>query len=324
LRRTGKALEGERLMAVDPVEPEEPVVVGDELDELHESIFGPTYLGPGKRYERLVALIFATLGERVVRHDVGEAGPGKRTKHQIDVWIERDGAEQLVIVECKHWAEEVGKEALDKLVGVSTQLGAASALIVTTVGFTKGARDVAFDEKIGLILVTRFRDPEDWKGMVKELRGRGTIRYTEIDNLSFRAADRDELEELEEEDREFGPLLGEERFLDGEGVPQESIGELIDSIPQATDLGRHARSLSLEPGRFFELPSGRRLRVRALEWDEVVAQFNTEHRIGPPSPAQVLVREVDPKTGEETGQRAIFDHQLRRLSIDDDGNVRSI
>lgn len=311
-------------MAVDPTEREEPVVVGDELDELHESIFGPTDLRPGKRYERLVALIFATLGERVVRHDVREAGPGKRTKHQIDVWIERDGTEQHVIVECKHWADEVGKEALDKLVGVRTQLEAAGALIVTTVGFTSGARDVAFDEEIGLVRVTRFRDPEDWEGMVKELRGRGTIGYSEVDNLVVRAADPDELQDLEEEDREFGPFLGEERFFDAEGVLKESISELIDSIPQATDLGTHARSLQLAPDRFFELPSGRRLRVRALEWDEIVGQFYTEHRIGPPSPAQVLVREIDPETGEETSKRAVFDHQLRRLRIDDDGNVRRV
>ncbi|HVQ59575.1 MAG TPA: restriction endonuclease [Solirubrobacterales bacterium] len=311
-------------MAADPPEPKEVVVAGDELDELHESIFGPTDLGPGKRYERLVALIFATLGEKVVHHDVKAAGTGKRTKHQIDVWIERDGEEQLVIVECKHWKEEVGKEALDKLVGVRTQLDGAGAVIATTVGFTRGARDVAFDEGIGLIRLTRFRDPEDWEGMVKEIRGRGTIGYCEFDNISVRAADPDELEKLEEEDRQFGPFLGEERFLDAEGVLRESIGELIDSIPQARDLGTHARSLQLEPDRFFELRSGRRLRVRALEWDEVVGQFHTEHRIGPRSPAQALVREIDPETGEATSRRAVFDHQLRRLRIDDDGNVRRI
>jgi len=311
-------------MAVDPGDKEEPIVVGDDLDELHESIFGPTKLGPGKRYERLVALIFATLGERVVRHDVRAAGPGKRTKHQIDVWVERDGEEQLVIVECKHWSEEVGKEALDKLVGVRTQLEAAGALIVTTVGFTSGARDVAFDEEIGLVLVTRFRDPEDWEGMVKELRGRGTIGYSEVDNLVVRAADPDELQELEEGDREFGPFLGEERFLDGGGALKESINELIDSIPPAKGLGTHPRSLQLARDRFFELPSGRRLRVHALEWDEIVGEFHTEHRIGPPSPAQVLVRQVDPETGEETSKRAVFDHQLRRLRIDEDGNVRRV
>jgi Holliday junction resolvase len=311
-------------MAVDRAEPEEPVVVGDELDELHESIFGPTDLGRGKRYERLVALIFATLGEKVVRHDVRAAGPGKRTKHQIDVWIERDGEERLVIVECKHWAEEVGKEALDKLVGVRTQLEAAGALIVTTVGFTKGARDVAFDESIDLIRVTRFRDPEDWEGMVKEIHMRGTIGYSEVDNLSFRAADPSELKDLSEGDREFGPISSEDRFLDSRGKPQESIGELIALIPQATDLGTHSRSLPLEPDRFFGLPSGRRLRVRALEWDEIVDEFNTEHRAGPRSQAQALVREVNPETDEATSKRAIFDHQLRRLRIDDDGNVRRI
>jgi hypothetical protein len=226
-------------MAVDRAEPEEPVVVGDELDELHESIFGPSDLGPGKRYERLVALIFATLGEKVVRHDVRAVGPGKRTKHQIDVWIERDGEEQLVIVECKHWAEKVGKEALDKLVGVRTQLKAAAALIVTTVGFKKGARDAAADESVGLILVTRFRDHEDWEGRVKEIHLRGTIRYSNIDNFSFPAADPDEVDDLDEEDRKFGSFLSEVRFLDAEGVMQESIGELVDSIPQATDLGTH-------------------------------------------------------------------------------------
>jgi hypothetical protein len=64
--------------------------------------------------------------------------------------------------------------------------------------------------------------------------------------------------------------------------------------------------------------------VRALEWNEIVGQFHTEHRIGPPSPAQALVREIDPETGEETSKRAIFDHQLRRLRIDDEGNVRRI
>jgi Holliday junction resolvase len=311
-------------MSVDRGEPGEPVVVGDELDELYESIFGPSDLGPGKRYERLVALIFATLGEKVVRHDVKAAGPGKRTKHQIDVWIERDGEEQLVIVECKNWAEKVGKEALDKLVGVRTQLKAAGAVIVTTVGFKKGARDVAADESIDLILVTRFRDPEDWEGRVKEIHLRGTIRYSNVDNFSFHAADPDEVDDLDEEDRQFGSFLSEVRFLDAEGGMQESIGELVDSIPQATDLGKHARSVPLKPDRFFELPSGRRLRIRALEWEEVVGEFNTEHRIGPRSEAQALVREIDAGSGEETDRRAIFDHQLRRLRIDDEGNVRRI
>lgn len=304
---------------------EEPVVEGDELDELHDSIFGPTTLGAGKRYERLVALIFATLGKRVVRYNVHASGPGKKTVHQIDVWIERDdGEDQRIIVECKHWSESVGKGELDTLVGVRTQLEAHSALVVTTVGFTKGARDVAHDEGIGLILVTRFRDPEDWEGRVKEIHLRGTYRYSNVEDVSFRAADPRERDALDEHDRELGPVLSEERFVDSEGLPQESIGEVIDSIPQATDLGRHSRSVQLSPGRYFELPSGRRLRVRALDWTEVVGEFNTDHHIGPRSQAQALVREVDPENGEETDRRAIFDHQLRQLRIDEGGNVRTI
>lgn len=151
------------------------------LDELHDQIFGASELGPGKRYERLAALVFRTLGEEVVRFDVRERGPGRRTKHQIDVWVERAGAEQHLIVECKHWSEQVGKGAADTLVGVRDQLKAAGAILVTTVGYTKGARDVAFDENLGLLLINRFDDPEDWRGLIKEVRYRGSYRASSVD-----------------------------------------------------------------------------------------------------------------------------------------------
>lgn len=305
-------------------EAREPVVEGDELDELHDSIFGPTNLGAGKRYERLVALIFVTLGERVVRFNVRAPGPGKKAVHQIDVWLDRDEGEQHVIVECKHWSGSVGKGELDTLVGVRTQLEAQGAIVVTTVGYTQGARDVALDEGVDLMIARHFRDPEDWEGRIKEIHLRGTYRYSSVEDVVFRAADPAERDSLDDEDREFGPVPSDDRFVDSEGRPKESIGEVIDSVPQATELGKHPRSVTLAPDRFLLLPSGRRLRVRALDWTEVVEEFSDEHRIGPRSDAQALVLEVDPETGEETDRRAIFDHELRRLSLDEDGNVRRI
>lgn len=304
---------------------DEPVVEEpDALDDLHDSLFGPSDLAPGKRYERLVAVIFGTLGERVVRYDVRESGPGRRTKHQIDVWIEREGREQLVVVECKHWKEDVGKGVLDTLVGIRNQLEAAKAIAVTTVGFTKGARDVAFDEGIDLVLMTRFRDPEDWSGLVKEIRMSGTTRYSSADDPVFRAVDPEEAQQLPEEDQEFGPLTSEDRLLDGTGAPRESLGELIDSIKPAQAPGEYSRAVDLPDDRYLELPSGYRISVRSLEWTETVSEATTNHIIGPRSDPQLLVRQISPETGEPTDKRAVFDHQLRRWRIDEEGTLRAV
>ena len=136
-------------------------------DELHESVFGFRPEKKGEAYERLAAVVLAVLGWQDVTHDVRERPEGKRALHQLDVTAKHpDGRILQFVVECKDWNRIVGKGTVDALVGVRSQIGADAAAVVTTKGFTRGARSVAADEDIALVLLTPFS--ENPKGNARE------------------------------------------------------------------------------------------------------------------------------------------------------------
>jgi len=131
-------------------------MVSSAIEDLHEAAFGFRPAKPGTAYERLGAVVLATLGWQDVQHDTLAAGEGRLTEHQLDVTARHPAGEiRRLIIECKDWNAEVGKGVLDTLVGVRTQLGAdAAAAVVTTVGYTEGAVTVAVDEERPAVLVT--------------------------------------------------------------------------------------------------------------------------------------------------------------------------
>lgn len=67
---------------------------------------------------------------------------------QIDVWL----PDTREIVECKHYAERVGVEIVDRLVGTTKDVGAAAAHIFSSSGFTRQAHLRA--EKAGITCAT--------------------------------------------------------------------------------------------------------------------------------------------------------------------------
>jgi hypothetical protein len=67
---------------------------------------------------------------------------------QIDVWL----PDTREIVECKHYAERVGFEIVDRLVGTTQDVGAAAAHIFSSSGFTRQAHLRA--EKAGITCAT--------------------------------------------------------------------------------------------------------------------------------------------------------------------------
>ena len=65
------------------------------------------------------------------------------------------GLEYLTIVECEHWGHKVGVDVVNQLYAIQQDVGAHKAAIVTTLGFQKGAINVASKNGIALICFVR-------------------------------------------------------------------------------------------------------------------------------------------------------------------------
>src|SRR5437868_7095714 len=114
--------------------------MSDEIAALHGDLFEFVPPKAGTAYERIAALVLATLGWQNVAHDVSEQPVGRCAEHRLDV-VAHDSAGVVgrLIVECKDYSKTVGEGTLNTLVGVREQLGAKAAAVVTTKGFTAGA-----------------------------------------------------------------------------------------------------------------------------------------------------------------------------------------
>lgn len=65
-----------------------------------------------------------------------------------------------MIIECKDWDDDVGQDTLDHFVGVLAQVDNDAGAVLTTKGYTAGARDVAVDNDIAPLRLHPF-DPEN-------------------------------------------------------------------------------------------------------------------------------------------------------------------
>jgi nucleoside 2-deoxyribosyltransferase len=111
----------------------------------------PTPSSAGRDLERRVAAIFRSLGASA-EHDVSLAGS------QVDVVVREASAAGKTIttmIECKAYARPVGIEAIVALASISYLLKQRKlidrAMIVSTNGFTRQARDSAKEHNIDLV-----------------------------------------------------------------------------------------------------------------------------------------------------------------------------
>ncbi len=104
-----------------------------------------------------------------VKHDVQIQGLSR--SHQIDVYWEyrMGGVSHRVIINCKRYKNTVEVTDVLTLSGVLADMPGVRGLIVSTVGFQKGAVDYAKTHQIGLKII---RPPEDgdWKGRIREIQ----------------------------------------------------------------------------------------------------------------------------------------------------------
>ncbi len=121
-------------------------------------------------FERLVASLHET-GTVHVKHNVTLMGRSGSPR-QIDVVVSHQEGlyEHLIIVECKYWRKNVGRQQVDALATAVRDLGASRGVIFSASGFQEGAIAAAKHEHIELYRVRDLAE-SDWgaPGQVVEL-----------------------------------------------------------------------------------------------------------------------------------------------------------
>jgi len=113
-------------------------------------------------YEELVADIIAQLtkregyrggkGPRVLRNQVLRGKSGQN--HQIDIVVdvEQMGVRYFTLIECKYWNRPIGVDAVMVLANRIEDLGAHKGILVTTIGYQRGAYKLAKMKGIALVV----------------------------------------------------------------------------------------------------------------------------------------------------------------------------
>lgn len=288
------------------------------IEDLHEALFGFRPAKAGTAYERLSAVVLATLGWENVVHDTTDHSEGKLAGHQLDVTGRHPSGEIMrLVVEAKDWDEVVGQDTLDYLVGVLAQVEADAATVMTTKGFTAGAIAVAVDKDIALLRLRPF-DPDNPDAYVK------SITFT-LEPVGSVYSDWN-VEVLPDADLPSGTVFqiaasGEDRLLHPDGSPAETFQEVIKAQKTTLQEGGYTRRAEFPDGRLLGTISGDHVPIGALTWTERVLKSRghstTVERPGEPK----LVLEQLNEKGEVEHGRVVVDVDLFAWDIDNDGNV---
>ncbi|MGO8905508.1 MAG: restriction endonuclease [Solirubrobacteraceae bacterium] len=287
------------------------------IEELHADLFGGQVPAKGgTAYERLAALALAVLGWEDVVQNAHVTAEGKLAEHALDVTARHPSGEiARLTLECKDWNKEVGKGTLDTLVGVRAQIGGEAA-VVTTIGFTEGARKVATDEGIAMLLLRPY-DTGNPTPYVK--RFQLTINAMGSFYSAFN------VEVPYEGDLPGNTQLRIDdslRLLHRDGSPAESFAELKQQHhgPPLTP-GEYPQRVEFRDGRLLPVGEGSDpLPVRALAWTETVVSSPTTVTRESPGKPRLLLQQLD-ETGEVQEGRVVVDEELYAWEIDANGHV---
>lgn len=291
------------------------------IEQLHEQVFGFIPEKPGTAYERVTAIALAVMSWQEVTHDTRVAGAGRRAKHQLDVTARSsDGAVRRLIVECKAGDDRVGKGEMDTLVGVRSQLGADAAALMTVAGFTRGARAVADDEGVAMIVLRPFEDPDDWEGFVKTVRIKIRAYGSQITRMEPMITQADALERLLA-GRESVPyqLELDARLVRSDGSLAETIEEILSPHRPRLVEGEFELEAIVPPDRYLQV-FGERLPLAGFRWTEVSGFVESESVTRGRGEPVLRVDEID-MAGDPLKGRLIVDRDLHAWDIDATGRV---
>lgn len=105
--------------------------------------------------EERVLEIFLSLGYNAKKNAKIE---GTKAIHEVDIWafIQYGGLLYRVVVECKFWNTNVNKAQVGNILTIVTDIGAEKGVIISKVGFQKGAKDLVRNSNIELYTFEQF------------------------------------------------------------------------------------------------------------------------------------------------------------------------
>lgn len=123
---------------------------------------------------------------RTLRQDASIEG--EATSHQIDVWweFEWEGVRRRLAFQCKHQKRPVKKGDALTFVGVLKDLSRreTSGIMVSRVGFTKGALEVLRHYEVGALELRRPSE-KDWTGRVQDIRVQFSFQFPRLKEVEF-------------------------------------------------------------------------------------------------------------------------------------------
>ena len=130
---------------------------------LYDELYAQLVTRPSHRYERLTAVVLAILGGRGIRHQKTMAVPtAPDESYVIDVVADdNDSVPVPLLVECRELSGRIERDDVLAHKAKADDLE-AQAVMVTTVGYQKGAVGYARRHGIALVVLRRF-DREDWE-----------------------------------------------------------------------------------------------------------------------------------------------------------------
>ena len=189
-------------------------------------------------YEKLVKDIYEQLGKSAgVRVECW--GPlckveGKScVRHQIDVLTAHsDGIhEYKTAIECKHWNKRVDKDPIAKLAMILEDARIEKGVVVSRVGFTKDAEQLARSTNVSLV---RLREPResDWDGRIKQMSIDLNLIFDEM--FDYQAILCNVAENQQTNFRNSGIELRVE-IEDRDGMSLREIAEEILKVPKSNN-----------------------------------------------------------------------------------------
>ncbi len=231
------------------------------------------------KYERFVrdvveALLRAQGLETVkVEHDIPVQGISR--SHQVDVYWEYrlGGVLHRVVINCKRYGGTVEVTDVLTMKGVIDDMPGARGVVVTTVGYQKGAVDYATTHGIGLKII---REPlnEDYGDRLRAIHFVLQPRHYDVLGMDFEldrpwvAANLSPEDEAKWKGRiEFsGPLTKIENMLDGTELDLNRVWNAIREERGATAVDELASHSRLFEDAYISTPGYARAKLRSIQF----------------------------------------------------------
>lgn len=305
------------------------------IQDIYERLVAEGTIKAGRPYEILAAFVWKILDDSsTVVHDIDVRVAGHETVNQIDVHLSgRSGERRRVIIECRDKDKDSASPNLDQNEARSFALVAhqlrrdpddplTEAIMLTTVGFTSGAKHVAADE--GLVLA--ILEPAN---VIREIHLELQVQSMGVPQITAWIW-RDEserqrlLEELGPRQYAFHQETDAAFFYDADGNAKESYREVLEPIFHGLKLsiGANAGAVEFDRTRHVELEPGVQAAVQGFEY-RVQVDEHIQRSINDAGRRADLVAELVLRSLDSTlPSRIITAGELQGLERSPDGEIR--